>query len=73
MTDNINLVDTAIEQNLEGELRYNHSRIIAHSEEIAFYRGSQREKEIANATFKRVCTIVMLEIDSYPFLLLLYR
>ena len=45
---------TAIEQNLEGELRYNHSRIIAHSEEIAFYRGGQREKQIANETFKRI-------------------
>lgn len=45
---------TAIEQNLEGELRYNHSRIIAHSEEIAFYRGGEREKQIANATFQRV-------------------
>lgn len=47
---------TAIEQNLEGELRYNHSRIIAHSEEIAFYGGAEREKEIANATFKRIKT-----------------
>jgi len=47
-------VDTAIEQNLEGELRYNHSRIIAHSEEIAFYRGGDREKTIANSTFKRI-------------------
>jgi ATP-binding cassette subfamily D (ALD) protein 3 len=45
---------TAIEQNLEGELRYNHSRIIAHSEEIAFYRGGEREKQIANATFRRI-------------------
>lgn len=45
---------TAIEQNLEGELRYNHSRIIAHSEEIAFYRGGEREKQIANETFKRI-------------------
>lgn len=45
---------TAMEQNLEGELRYNHSRIIAHSEEIAFYRGAQREKQIANDTFKRI-------------------
>ncbi|PJF17372.1 ATP-binding cassette, subfamily D (ALD), member 3 [Paramicrosporidium saccamoebae] len=45
---------TAIEQNLEGELRYNHSRIIAHSEEIAFYRGGEREKQIANGTFQRI-------------------
>lgn len=50
-------VDTAIEQNMEGELRYNHSRIIAHSEEIAFYRGGEREKQIANATFNRVLPV----------------
>jgi ATP-binding cassette subfamily D (ALD) protein 3 len=49
---------TAMEQNLEGELRYNHSRIIAHSEEIAFYSGATREKEIANATFERVSILI---------------
>jgi ATP-binding cassette, subfamily D (ALD), member 3 len=44
----------AIEQGLEGQFRYSHSRIIAHSEEIAFYRGSEKEKEVANSSFKKV-------------------
>ena len=42
------------EQKLEGEFRYAHSRIITHSEEIAFYRGEQREKEVVNAAFERI-------------------
>lgn len=46
--------DIAIEQNLEGEFRYNHSRIIAHSEEIAFYSGAEKERAVANATFQKI-------------------
>lgn len=54
-----------MEQNLEGELRYNHSRIIAHSEEIAFYRGADCEKQIANSTFERVLSSFII-IDNLP-------
>jgi ATP-binding cassette, subfamily D (ALD), member 3 len=42
------------EQKLEGEFRYAHSRIITHSEEIAFYRGEAREKEVVNSAFDRI-------------------
>ncbi|KAI9248117.1 ABC transporter transmembrane region 2-domain-containing protein [Helicostylum pulchrum] len=45
---------TAIEQKLEGDFRFTHSRIITHSEEIAFYRGGEREKEVVNSTFEKI-------------------
>ncbi|KAL1920270.1 uncharacterized protein VTP21DRAFT_1416 [Calcarisporiella thermophila] len=45
---------TAQEQKLEGDYRFSHSRIITHSEEIAFYRGGMREKNIANESFDRI-------------------
>jgi len=45
---------TADEQRLEGEYRLHHSRLIAHSEEIAFYRGGNREKQYINEAFDRV-------------------
>ncbi|KAI9476414.1 MAG: ABC transporter transmembrane region 2-domain-containing protein [Benjaminiella poitrasii] len=45
---------TAIEQKLEGDFRFTHSRIITHSEEIAFYRGGDREKEVVNNTFQKI-------------------
>ena len=44
----------AKEQGLEGEFRHAHSRIISHSEEIAFYGGAGREKEIVNGTFQKI-------------------
>lgn len=44
----------AKEQSLEGEFRHTHSRLIGHSEEIAFYGGAEREKQIANASFEKI-------------------
>lgn len=35
---------TVIEQKLEGEYRYINSRLITHSEEVAFYGGNNKEK-----------------------------
>jgi ATP-binding cassette subfamily D (ALD) protein 3 len=35
---------TAIEQKMEGEYRSKHTELINHSEEIAFYNGSDWEK-----------------------------
>ena len=37
---------------MEGEFRACHSGLISHSEEIAFYRGNEWEKERVNGTFK---------------------
>ena len=48
------MIDTATEQKLEGDFRFAHSRIIAHSEEIAFYNGAAREKEGVNSAFDKV-------------------
>ena len=45
---------TAKEQGLEGEFRYAHSRVIAHSEEIAFYRGAARERSLLDGIFDRI-------------------
>ncbi|TPX33695.1 hypothetical protein SmJEL517_g03466 [Synchytrium microbalum] len=45
---------TAQEQKLEGDFRFTHSRVITHSEEIAFYGGNQREKAVANASFDHI-------------------
>lgn len=45
---------TADEQKLEGEYRLRHSRLITHSEEIAFYGGGKREKLYINESFNKV-------------------
>ncbi|CAG8460082.1 14752_t:CDS:10 [Funneliformis caledonium] len=45
---------TAIEQKLEGDFRFTHSRIITHSEEIAFYGGGEREKTVVNGSFDKI-------------------
>lgn len=51
----------AKEQSLEGEFRHAHSRIIAHSEEIAFYHGNLKEEKIINSAFGKIvqhCSMV---------------
>ncbi|KAK0091950.1 hypothetical protein PV326_002479 [Microctonus aethiopoides] len=45
---------TAKEQRLEGEYRHIHSRLITNSEEIAFYRGNNREKLTLLASFHKL-------------------
>lgn len=59
---------TSQEQNLEGEFRFTHSRVITHAEEIgkynialtfsifilAFYQGNEREKQGANSSFEKI-------------------
>lgn len=44
----------ADEQRLEGEYRLHHSRLITHSEEIAFFGGGGREKQYINQAFDNV-------------------
>ncbi len=44
----------AEEQKLEGEYRLHHSRLIAHSEEIAFFGGGGREKQYINSAFDNI-------------------
>jgi ATP-binding cassette subfamily D (ALD) protein 3 len=48
------IADTSQEQKLEGEFRYAHSRVITHSEEIAFYGGHEKEKQIVNSSFDKI-------------------
>ncbi|KAI9139562.1 ABC transporter transmembrane region 2-domain-containing protein [Paraphysoderma sedebokerense] len=59
---------TAQEQKLEGDFRYCHSRIITHSEEIAFYGGAEREKSIVNSAFtkiqKHIQTVILLRFGN---------
>jgi len=43
---------TAIEQKLEGQYRGQHSELLSHSEEIAFYNGNEWEKMKINDKFK---------------------
>ena len=45
---------TAETQRLEGEFRSHHHRIIGHAEEIAFYGGGERERDIVDSSFYRV-------------------
>ncbi|KNC53822.1 ATP-binding cassette [Thecamonas trahens ATCC 50062] len=47
---------TVQEQRLEGEFRYVNSRLITHSEEIAFYNGNKREEITIASTFSRLVT-----------------
>ncbi|XP_050314343.1 ATP-binding cassette sub-family D member 3 [Anthonomus grandis grandis] len=45
---------TAEEQKLEGEFRHINSRLITHSEEVAFYNGNLREKATLFASYKKL-------------------
>lgn len=45
---------TVMEQKLEGEFRYVNSRLITNSEEIAFYKGNNREKLTILASFNKL-------------------
>lgn len=45
---------TAIEQKLEGEYRSLHTELISHSEEIAFYNGSEWERHHIDQGFNRL-------------------
>jgi ATP-binding cassette subfamily D (ALD) protein 3 len=42
---------TVKSQKLEGDFRFNHSRLLMHAEEIAFYRGWGIEKNLVNKSF----------------------
>ncbi|CAH1102768.1 unnamed protein product [Psylliodes chrysocephalus] len=45
---------TAGEQKLEGEFRHINSRLITHSEEVAFYNGNVREKATLMASYNKL-------------------
>lgn len=45
---------TALEQKIEGEYRAKHTDLLNHSEEIAFYNGSDWEKAQINSKFKEL-------------------
>ncbi|CAI5733486.1 unnamed protein product [Hyaloperonospora brassicae] len=49
---------TIAEQQMEGNFRYMNSRLITHSEEIAFYNGNVREKRILDQSFNRLIDLV---------------
>jgi ATP-binding cassette, subfamily D (ALD), member 3 len=45
---------TARTQQLEGNFRFHHSRLLMHAEEVAFYRGWEREKVLINDAFNKL-------------------
>lgn len=49
---------TIAEQQMEGTFRFMNSRLITHSEEIAFYNGNVREKRILDQSFDRLIDLV---------------
>eukprot|EP01102_Stenamoeba_stenopodia_P005702 TRINITY_DN1643_c0_g2_i1.p1 TRINITY_DN1643_c0_g2~~TRINITY_DN1643_c0_g2_i1.p1 ORF type:complete len:651 (-),score=146.99 TRINITY_DN1643_c0_g2_i1:256-2208(-) len=49
---------TVQEQRLEGEYRFVHSRLITHSEEVAFFRGNEKEKKVIDGSFRRLVQLV---------------
>jgi ATP-binding cassette subfamily D (ALD) protein 3 len=48
---------TSESQRLEGEFRAHHRRVLVHSEEIAFFGGDQREREILDQSYTRTANI----------------
>eukprot|EP01094_Clydonella_sp_ATCC50884_P023241 TRINITY_DN5522_c0_g2_i2.p1 TRINITY_DN5522_c0_g2~~TRINITY_DN5522_c0_g2_i2.p1 ORF type:complete len:658 (+),score=221.80 TRINITY_DN5522_c0_g2_i2:128-2101(+) len=48
-------------QRLEGEFRGHHSRLITYAEEIAFYGGAEREKEIVDESFANIYNLYRKE------------
>lgn len=42
---------TAMEQQLEGEYRFTHARLLENAEEVAFYRGQQLEKHLIDRSY----------------------
>ena len=42
------------EGKLEGKLRFAHSRVITHSEEIAFYGGAKRERQFLDSSLEKL-------------------
>ena len=55
---------TVSEQQLEGEFRYVNSRLITNAEEVAFYRGNQREKRTMLTAFNRLVFSLPFEFSS---------
>ncbi|GLD94721.1 hypothetical protein PINS_up003345 [Pythium insidiosum] len=49
---------TIAEQKMEGNFRFMNSRLITHSEEIAFYNGNVREKHILDESFSRLISLL---------------
>ncbi|CAH0473148.1 unnamed protein product [Peronospora belbahrii] len=49
---------TIAEQQMEGTFRFMNSRLITHSEEIAFYNGNVREKHILDQSFNRLVDLL---------------
>lgn len=45
---------TSKQQELEGDFRFHHTRLLMHAEEIAFYRGWDREKFLITKSFDRL-------------------
>jgi ATP-binding cassette subfamily D (ALD) protein 3 len=43
---------TVNEQRLEGEFRFVNSRLITHSEEVAFYGGNEKERSVISKSFR---------------------
>ena len=62
---------TAIEQKLEGEYRAKHSDLLNHSEEIAFYNGSDWEKMHINEKFHQLVSHIR-EVLYRRFLMGIY-